>query len=256
MLLIPLVLGSAAAGRLAPALPAIWAAVLLGFFARYASVPAATRILGGRSVPPAVLRRRILWTALYMGTSLGCLVLAVAMVSPAARPVTILAALVCGVLAAVHVGLSLAGVDRTLPGEIFGMVSLASPAPLLMVSAGRPLDGAAFGVAALALSYSFSSLSFVRAYRARSSPARGGGRGRAQLLCILVHVLLAAGLAMLSWAGWLPASALPAFLPVAARTVWGLLTPPPNIRALGLREVGVAIAFTLLASISLLLHVH
>ena len=40
---------------------------------------------------------------------------------------------------------------------------------------------------------------------------------------------------------------LVAFAPVAIRTAWGLARPPRTLRTLGLRELWVALAFTLAA---------
>jgi hypothetical protein len=47
--------------------------------------------------------------------------------------------------------------------------------------------------------------------------------------------------------GWLSPWWFLAFAPVVARTVWGLASPPRNLRQVGLREIWVAVSFTVIA---------
>jgi hypothetical protein len=63
-----------------------------------------------------------------------------------------------------------------------------------------------------------------------------------------VALVLALGAAW--WTGWLAPALLVAFVPVLARTAWGLARPTKNLRVLGWREVGVAAAFLAAAGVA------
>jgi riboflavin transporter FmnP len=103
-----------------------------------------------------------------------------------------------------------------------------------------------FGAAALALGYFLSSVAYVRAYETLRA-----NRQRAIRSCVAAHVALAAALWVLAAYGALPRWWWAAFVPVIARTVWGLAVPPGNVRQVGLREAWVAGTFTLIACLAL-----
>lgn len=246
MLVLPMALGLATAGRLAA--PAGWVAVgmLLLFLVRSTSIPAAARLVEGRAVPPGFLARRVTWTALYGAGAAACLIAAFAGTVESDRTSVLLAAIVPMGLGAVHAALGIVGRDRTLAAEIVGMAGLASAAPLVVAASGAPLDRRAAGAGALALAYFLSSLAFVRAYRRRRTTGR-----IAVAPCAVAHAAIVAALVLLWRTGSLPALALAAFAPVVARTAWGLARPPRNLAELGWREVGVAAIFAVAASAAL-----
>jgi hypothetical protein len=248
MLCTPLLLGIAAVRFVQPAAFLAAAAVVLAFLGRSAAVPSAMRWLAGKPLPEGHLGRRLGWLSLYMGASAACLSSAILLAPPPVRSAAIGSAVVTGLLAAAHSGFALAGRERTIAGEIVGMAGLASSSPLLLAVSGRPLGGPALGLAGLSLAYFLSSLSFVRAYRAPATAHR-----LAVGACLAAHLLLAAAVGALWWMLWIPPLAALAFVTVLARTVWGLLAPPKDLRALGLREVIVALVFVSLAALGLAL---
>ena len=96
------------------------------------------------------------------------------------------------------------------------------------------------------MGYFLSSVAYVRAYETLRANGQGAIRS-----CVVAHTALAAGLLALAVYGALPPWWWVAFVPVIARTVWGLAAPPGNVRQVGLREAWVATAFTLLACLAL-----
>jgi hypothetical protein len=96
------------------------------------------------------------------------------------------------------------------------------------------------------LGYFLSSVAYVRAYERLRANRQGAIRS-----CVATHVALAAAFSALAVYGALPRWWWAAFIPVIARTVWGLAAPPRNVREVGLREAWVAAAFTLLACLAL-----
>jgi hypothetical protein len=247
MLVLPMVLGLAVAGRMAA--PALYAAcgMLLVFLARSASVPTASRLVQGRALPPGVLARRLAWTALYGAGAVACVAAALAGVGTGTRSELGAALIVPLALGSVHAMLGLAGRDRGLGAEVLGMIGLAAGAPLVAVAAGAPLDRRTIGAGALSLAYFLSSLAFVRAYRRLKSAGSVDTES-----CLWAHAAIVAALAALWGGGCLPAAAWAAFVPVLLRTAWGLARPPRNLATLGWREVGVAATFTIAAVAALL----
>ena len=245
MLAIPLLVGLAASGRPASSSLLILPATLLLFLARYAALPAATRLAKGRNVPEGYVARRFVWSAVYLAGSAVFLLAAVTTAAPAARWATVLMAVVTGVLGTVHAALALVSRDRTLWCELIGLTGLACSATLVMAAAGRPLDGKAWAVTGLCLGYFVTSVAYVRTYRTRDR-----GKTDAAAACIAVHVLVLAGWIALWQQGWLPGLGLVAFVPVAMRTAWGLWRPPANVRAVGWTEMVVATGFLVLAALA------
>ena len=246
MLAIPIVLGLAATARPGAAALLLVPALLFLFLSRYAAVPAAVRWVNGRPLPESFLARRFAWAALYFLASLVCLVAALVCTPPASFADTLVAGLTVTILGTAQTVLVFAGRARSIGAELVGMAGLASSAPLLLAASGRSLDARATGVGVVAMIYFVSSLAFVRAFRGRAK-----GNVRAVGAAVAVHLALAGALIVLWRAGWIPGGALVAFVPVFARTAWGLLAPPGTIRALGWREVGVAVLFSGIAAAAL-----
>ena len=239
MLAIPALLGLALTRLRAGA--GWWAlpGLLLAFLAQDALVQAAHA--AGRSANAYVRVRRI-WGLLYLAASGACFLAMLTTAAPTARAAVILvagpsaaAAAIWGVDAALHRG-------RSLWSELLGMAGTALAAPLIAAAAGMPAQGTPLGAAAVAYAYSLSSVAYVRAYE---------GRRRAPVLspsvALAVHAALIAAVALLVGRGIVPAAAALAFLPVALRLAVGLLRPPRDLRALGKRELWVAVSFTLIA---------
>jgi YwiC-like protein len=241
----PAAAGSPAAGQAGPAwLPALLVppAMALLFMSRYAAVAAATRIVDGKKTPKGFIARRVLWAGIYIAGATVLFGVALRTAPEAARRHVAIAGAVTLGLGVLHTALVFAGRDRTIPGEIVGMLGLASAATLVITVAGRPLDRHAFGAGLLAFLYFCSSLAYVRAIRGLW---KGDTRGRRR--CIVAHVMIVGAAGQLAAGGFVPPVAVAAYVPVLARTIWGLLSPPPNLRTLGWREVGVVVAFALIA---------
>jgi len=247
MLAIPLLVGSAAAGRAGVETLLLVPSMTLLFLARHVAVPAAARIVGGKASPPGYMLRRAAWTAVYLAGAAAGFATAAAAAGPAARRGALAVGAAILILGTVHALLALAGKDRTLAGEIVGMAGLAGGAPLVLAFAGRPPDGQGAGLALLCLSYFVSAAAFVRAFGRLKADRRA-----AIAACLLSHAGILAVVAALWAAGWIPAAATLAFVPVIARTAWGIASPPANVRILGLREAWVAAAFAAIAVAALL----
>jgi hypothetical protein len=242
MLAIPLVLGLAAARAAAPAAWLVPPALVLVFLSRYAAVGAASRMLDGRKVAEGFFVRRTAWAAIYLGGAGVLLMAAFGLIARERLRDVLPAALATLLLGLLHTVLALTGRDRTLAGELIGMAGLASAAPLVTVVSARPLDRFALGTAFVAFLYSTSSLAYVRAIRALW---KGDRKSRAR--CVFTHAVMAGAILTLVAGGFIPSAVALAFLPVYARTALGLAQPPPDIRALGKREIGVSAAFVVVA---------
>jgi len=246
MLAIPLVLGLAIGfRRAAPWLVVL--AVLGAFLAHYALVPAMQRLRAGKAAPAAWFRARWNWGAFYLAAGGASFAAALVLAPAEARPHVAGLAVACAAGAFVFFVASVLEVGRALAGELIGIAGMALSAALV-AAAGATVDRRAWSAAAVAYAYSLSSVAFVRAYGARRDDPRG-----AVLRCVAAHVAIAAGLIVL-WleravAGW----TIAAFAPVVVRTALGLNRPPPNLRALGRRELVVAVSFVAVAVLSLTL---
>jgi len=239
MLAIPMLLGLAAAGWRSSAAWLVAPAAALVFLAHHALVPWLQRVREGKVLPPGYAARRLLWGSVYLATATALFAAAVVMAGTPARPVVLALASVSAALAAIYVAASILGEGRFLVAEMLGMAGMALTAPMMAAAGGYRVSPELFGGAAMALGYFFSSLAYVRAY----------GRPAASGACVASHVAIAAALVVASGAGllsrwwWVP------FALVFARTALGLWRPPSNLRALGMREIPVALAFTALACV-------
>jgi hypothetical protein len=243
MLAIPMVLGLGAGGWAAPAAWSIPPATVLVFLAHYALVPWAQRARGGKSMPPGYAARRLAWGAIYLAGSGSFFAGAVVAARAGARPGLLAIAAGAAVLAAIYAGSAAFGSGRTLIAEILGMVGMSLTAPMMAAAAGRPVVPALFGSSAMALAYFLSSVAFVRSYDGmKENPTR------ATALCVFAHLGIAGGIGVAAFFGILPRFWWAAFVPVVVRTIRGLASPPPNLRALGLREIWVAVSFTAIAA--------
>jgi hypothetical protein len=247
MLALPLALGIAAAWPPGPAAWLLVPAMALLFLSRYAAVSAATRLLDGKKVPEGFLARRILWAAVYVACATLCVVAAWEMTAPSTHDALFVTAVLTLLLGATHTGLVFAERDRTVPGELVGMAALASAAPLLVAASEQPLDRRAFGAGLAAFLYFATSLAYVKAIRGLWKGDRGPLRR-----CVAAHATIVGAIATLVAGGFFTPLLAVAFLPVMARTVWGLVDPPIGLRRLGWREAGVAVSFAMVAVLALL----
>jgi hypothetical protein len=242
MLALPLLLGFslAGAGRAAP-----WCVVpaaVLAFLAHYALVPALQRARERKPMPADWLRRRLVWGGLYLAGAGAAFAAAVALAPGSTRADLLAVAAAAALAAGIFAAASALGSGRTLWSEIVGMAGTSLAAPIMAAAAGRPLDRLALGAAAMALAYFLSTLAFVRGYAGLGSARRASVMG-----CLAAHAAIGGALVVAAAHDALPRAWWIAYLPVALRTGVGLARPPANLRALGLREVWVAVSFATLA---------
>lgn len=246
MLVIPMLLGLAAGGARSGAAWLVPPAAVLVFLGHHAIVPWAQRVRERKPSPSGYAVRRLVWGAAYLALAVLVFAGAVLAARPADRGFFLAIAGVASVLAAVYAVACVLGRGRSIGFETLGLAGVSLSAPMMGAAAGRLLDRSIFGAAALALGYFLSSVAYVRAYETLRANGQGAIRS-----CVVAHTALAAGLLALAVYGALPPWWWVAFVPVIARTVWGLAAPPGNVRQVGLREAWVATAFTLLACLAL-----
>jgi hypothetical protein len=243
MLAIPMIFGIASGGAFSVAAWLIVPATVLVFLAHFAIVPWAQRVREGKPPPPGYAARRLSWGAVYLTGSALFFAGAVVAARGEARFGLLSIAAVAAVLAGSYAAAAVAGSGRALLAEILGMIGMSLTAPMMAAAAGRPMARALFGASAMALAYFMSSVAFVRSYdRMKTDPSR------ATAFNAFAHIGIAEGIALAAFARMLPPLWWLAFVPVVARSLWGLMSPPANLRALGMRELWVALSFTALGT--------
>jgi hypothetical protein len=242
MLCLPLLLGGVLAG---PRLSASWLlppAVFLVFLAHYAVVPVARRRLTREWMPVGWKAQRLFWAMFYLVVASLLFALLVVFTPVNSRPMLLWISgmsILCGTA---YSAASAAGAGRALGAELLGMAAMALSAPVMALAAGEPPGMWLVGAPALAFGYSVATLSWVRAYTNMER-----GRMAATLGCAAAHLVVLGALGLIARAGWLLPWALLAFVPVLIRTASGLIWPPPTLRAVGLREIWVALSFAAIA---------
>lgn len=247
MLAIAPALGLAAAPGLGAASLLVLPGLLFLFLARYAALPAATRIAQGKGASASFLARRIGWSLLYLAVSAGALAGAWLSTPDASKDAAGIAAAWLLVLGGIHAALALVSKDRTVWGELLGMAGLAGAAPFVAFAGGAPPGWRPAAAGGLALAYFASSVALVRGWRARQGRER-----KAAARILFAHVALAAAVAMLYGFADLPAGAAAAFAVPCARAVWSVGFPAPTLRDLGFRELRTAAVFLAVAVSGLL----
>ena len=243
MLVIPMCLGLAAGGVRSGAAWLVAPAASLVFLAHHAIVPWAQRLFEKKPSPPGYAARRLVWGLAYLALAVFVFAGAVLAAPPPARGPFLTIAGVAALLAAVYAVACVSGRGRSIGPETVGLAGVALSAPMMAAAAGQPLDRSIFGPAALALGYFLSSVAYVRAYEALRANRQGAIRA-----CVAAHAALAVALLALAGYGALPRWWWIAFVPVVARTAFGLAVPPGNVRKVGLREAWVAACFTALTA--------
>lgn len=244
MVALPLVLGLGLAG---PAPSAAWLvppAALLAFLAHYALVPLVQRRRAGKQAPPPWWRRRYAWGGIYLAGAAAAFAGTVALTPASHRVPLLVAAALAALGGGAYFVASCLDEGRRVSTELLGMAGMSLTAAMTGVAGGVPVDGRLAAAPAMALGYFVSTLAFVRAYGRLDDAPRPAVAG-----CLAAHVALLAGLAWIAGRGWLSPWWAVAFVPVVARTAWGLVRPPRNLKALGLREVWVALSFTVIATL-------
>jgi hypothetical protein len=243
MLAIPMVFGLAAGGARSGTAWLVPIATIGVFLAHHAIVPCLLRARAGKTSPPGFVARRLGWGVAYLLAAAAVFASALWAAPPPARGPFLAVACTAAGLAAVYVAASILGRARSIGFEALGLAGVSLSAPMMAVAAGQPLDRSLLGAPAIALGYFLSSVAFVRAYERMRHD-----RAAAIRACVVAHLALALILAGAAVSAMLPGYWWIAFVPVILRTAWGLISPPSSLRTLGMRELAVALAFTVLAS--------
>lgn len=251
VLLLSFALGAAVAGHFT-------AGTLLLLLALAAAMPA-RHVIGLWLRAPADDPRRRVWLA---WATLYALVVALSVVPLSfAYDLRLLLPLgaVAGLTGVAVTALERSRRDRTLGGELLGMIGLCVALPLAYVVSEGSSWVTAAGLWLLALLMFCGGVFHVRhlCRAGRGGPANGppdaspgramSGSARASLLYHLGAMALVLGLGA---AGLMPSAAFLALAPAAARAAWSALQPPPtrpNVRRLGFSELAHGVLFTLLA---------
>jgi len=241
---LPLVLGAGLAGIGSPVAWLVAAAALFAFLSHHALAPVLRRRLDAKPAQRGWARARVVWGSVYLICAPAIFAAAAALTPATHRPSLLAVWAAAATGAAVYSGAAVLGAGRRIAFELTGMAALSLSAPLMGLAAGAPIAPRLAAASALAFAYSVSALAFVRAYtrldRARRTAVAG---------CAAAHAALIGGLILMARGGWFPPWLLLAFAPVVARTAWGLARPPRSLRQLGLREIWVALSFTVVATV-------
>jgi hypothetical protein len=245
MLILPLVLGGAFVFPNPPVPNAGWLfppTAVAVFLAHYALVPVIQRRLSRKTAPDDWRRRRLLWGGVYLAVAALLFVLTVVWTAGPTRAPFVRLSVVAAVGGALYFVAACTGTGRLVVTELVGMASMSLAAPLMALAAGTPIGPRPLGASVLAFVYSASALSYVRAYGSGRS-----SRWRTLRTAGGWHLLLFALVAWVARDGWLPDAWPAVFLPPLVRLLSGVALPPRNLRALGLREIWVALSYAAIA---------
>lgn len=246
VLALPIVLGLAGGGFRSPASWAVAGAVVFVFLAQAALVPVGRRRWERRLAASGWAARRIVWGSVHLAAAILLFALAWAATPSSSRPALAAVAGVAAASGSAYAVASVLGASRILGVELVGMAGSSLNAAMIALAGGAPVDRGLAAAPALAFAYCVSTVSWVRAWR-----RLGEARRRATVACVVAHLVLVAALAFLAAANWLSPWTVVAALPLLARTVWGLASPPEDLRRVGLREVGLVLAYAAVAIVVL-----
>jgi hypothetical protein len=203
--------------------------------------------LGTKRPPEAsAVRHRLLWAGIYLTAALITFGAVYDLIPEWSRPTLLALAVPAAIGAGVYAIASALGHGRRVAVELLGMAAMSLSAPIMAIAAGEPFDNRLPAASLLAFAYSAATLAFVRAWGDLKDDRR-----TAILGCTVAYLVLFAGLGYAAWRGWFAPILFLAFVPVVVRTVWGLVRPPQFLRQLGMREIWVALSFTMLSVILL-----
>ncbi len=245
MLLIPLVVGLAVAGRWGLEGPLFLGTCLALYVARQ---PITMLVKGLKEPDSNPGKRPAVWLTVYLILALA---FGVPLLYPYGRWLLLPWAAVFAAFTASHFYLRRQHLDRTPAGELITIAGLALTAPgAYYVAAG--LDAAAIYLWVLSTLYSGASVFFVRMkmkHRALRRPAASIGErlslGRANIIYLSFLVLV---VVLLTVTRQVPALVPLAFTPLVVKAALGVARggPQVNIKRVGWTEVVHSISFTIL----------
>lgn len=248
MFLIPLTLGAAVAGQWTSETTILTLAALGLFFAR---APLALQLKAwsrGRGTD----LRLVVWVAIFLAFGLGG---GIWLVTVGERPGLFLLGLLGGASMLLYLAHVVRQMEKSVPGELTGIAGLALSAPAAYYVATDRLDTTAVLVWLLCLLYFGGSVFYIK-LKVRQQPRQPAPKGvRDRLVAgrvCLTYQAVALNIAILVAAlRWAPPLVPLAFIPVAAKTLTGVLIWQDrrrvNMLRLGLTEVAHSLLFGLLA---------
>ncbi|HUG43929.1 MAG TPA: YwiC-like family protein [Acidobacteriota bacterium] len=152
-----------------------------------------------------------------------------------------------GILFGLHLTLSVQRRDRTLAGELLGVVALTLTAPAALYAFTGSLDTRILQIWGVNLLFFASGIFFVR--MKVSEFIKTESRRSRLIQCIVYHLFLAAALILFVARESLPPAAALAFAPILFRGFWGAAFRESklNLKRLGYTEVAYTVFYVLVA---------
>jgi hypothetical protein len=146
-----------------------------------------------------------------------------------------------------HVYLISNRLERSVAGELLGVVGLTSGAPASYYALQGRFDQPTLIAWVLVFLYFSSAIFYVKMRVSRFSASTKSSGSLKIRNCVLYHTLLLAVVLLLTWKGLVPQWTLVAFLPIVLRAFWGIRRGAGrlNLKRVGYTEVGHTVYFIL-----------
>jgi hypothetical protein len=143
--------------------------------------------------------------------------------------------------------------ERSMSSEVMAIGGLTLTAPAAYYTTSGQWNVTAFWLWLLSLLYFASSVFYIKLRIYRLNPRKQTEQRQAWRSCAVYHSFLITALLALIFAGSLSLFAFIAFLPVMARTFWGMFKPRAqvNLTRAGILEIAYSLFFLICAALSL-----
>lgn len=157
--------------------------------------------------------------------------------------------MISGSLLSIHTYLAARRKERTIFGELLGVISLTSTAPAAYSVLIGKWDTMAYVLWTLNILYFASSIFYLKMRVSLHVKTRNHTAEVRQ--CVIYHAFLLLFLMTLLYSGVIPLLVVVAFFPIFMRTIYGGLTPEArlSLRKIGFTEVAYTIIFLLIVSL-------
>ncbi|GIX07301.1 MAG: hypothetical protein KatS3mg115_1704 [Candidatus Poribacteria bacterium] len=149
-----------------------------------------------------------------------------------------------------YLGFCLARAQRSLLGELIGILGLTTAGPIGYALALGTDETRALVLWVVPTLYFASSIGYVRWRVDRWKAQRRGEPPRRELLAAVIggYVVAVLGTAGLGVIGWLPPIAVVALMPILGRHLWDLFGRTPSVVQVGVSEILLSLLFFFLAA--------